>query len=384
MKPAITLFTIVAAMFIALGANRVLEQQQLLQRAKPVPATVIRSEVRPVTVKDGRFLRPSTVYLPLVHYRMQGAGMILSDTRVFPPGQPNTTSEARAKRIVADFPDGKAVTAWELPPPPDKPFDPPQYFLLHGWSFDPYLVILLSMVHLSVGLGLWAARPWQRATRWPPRPEASGGGFELTRRYGLVTRVHPWRAVTLAWYVIGGVAVGHYFVNADRPYATVAYVASATYALVGLYPVSRWLYHRRLTRTVRDAKVFTHTDTYRLGKTFNVRVEQPFRRPAHVDSVRVGLICERTLGRLTKEQRASAPPRLTEFWADVSSDQEAGPSRPLTAKTKLTVPTDQPASTPEKERAYPRVAWRVAVEIRIAGRPTYREEYPITVVAANS
>jgi hypothetical protein len=70
---------------------------------------------------------------------------------------------------------------------------------------------------------------------------------------------------------------------------------------------------------------------------------------------------------------------VVELWTDVSSDQEAGPSRPLVAKTKLTPPADQPPSTPEKERAYPRVAWRIAVEIKVAGRPTYREEYPITV-----
>jgi hypothetical protein len=384
MKPAITLFTVLAALFIALGANRVLEQQQQLQSAKPVPATVVSADVHPITVADGWFGRKRTVYFPFVSYRMKAAdGSILSDTKVFPPGQPSTTSEARARRIVAEFPKGKAITAWELPPPPDKPFgSPPQYFLLHGWSFDPYLVILFSMVHLSIGLGLWASRPWQRAVVWAPKHEASGGGFELSPRYRLVTRVHPWRAVTLAWYVIGVVAIGHYFVNAPRPYAAVAYVASGVYAVVGLFPFSRWLYHRRLTRTVRDAKVFTHTDTYRLGKTFSVRVEQAFRRAAHVDSVRVGLICERTLGRLSKAQRAEAPPRVMEFWTDVSTDQEAGPDRPLTAKTKLTPPADQPATTPEKERAYPRVAWRVAVEIRIAGRPTYREEYPIAVSAA--
>src|SRR5688572_18231958 len=48
MKPAITLFTVAAALFIALGVNRVLEQKQQLAGARPIPATVNWSNVQPV------------------------------------------------------------------------------------------------------------------------------------------------------------------------------------------------------------------------------------------------------------------------------------------------------------------------------------------------
>lgn len=398
MKPAITLFTLAAALFIALAANRVLEQQQELQAAHPIAGKIVSGEVKAVTAKNA-IGRETTVYVPWVRYRFPLGGGIRSDMRVFPGEQLKSMSEARARQVVADFPAGKDVTVWYVPPrePPKSanPFDVggspeksrtagDRAFLVRNWSFEPYLIILLSMIHLSVGMALWASRPWQRNKLWPPKPPDSGNWHEISPRVPLVTRRHPWRAVWLAWYTIGGVAIGHYFLHADRPYATLAYVASAIYLLVGLFPVSRWLYHRRLPRVVRDAKIFTNTDTFRPGKTFNVRVEQPFRRPGHVQSVRVALICDRHRGRPSKAQRAELErhPDPAPEWSEVTTDQETGPNRPLIAKTKLTPPADAPPSTPARERSYPRVTWRIAVEILIAGLPPYREDYPITVVSS--
>jgi hypothetical protein len=389
MKPAITLFTLAAALFIALAANRVLEQQQQLETARPIPATVDWSKVQAVP-GHGLLGRFRTTYKPVVRYSFRTEGAINGSYAVFPPGRPDATSESRAERIVADHPAGKDVTAWALPPKQPEGghvigsmFAPPQVFLVREWSFGPYLIILLSMIHLSVGMALWASRPWQRNKLWPPKPPDSGNWHEISPRVPLVTRRHPWRAVSLAWYTIGGVAIGHYFLHADRPYATLAYVASAIYLLVGLFPIARWLHHRRLPRVVRDAKVFTNTDTFRLGKTFNVRVEQPFRRAAHVQSVRVALICDRHRGRLSKTQRDELQlhPDPAPDWIEVTTDQDAAPNRPLIAKTKLTPPADAPPGTPQRERAHPRIPWRIAVEILTAGLPPYREDYPIVVVA---
>jgi hypothetical protein len=382
MKLAITLFTVAAAMIIALGANRVLEQQQQLESARPIPGTVTTSVVRPPTTQASAG-RGAQSYVPWISYRFPLGGGIRTDTRLFPSQRDNGTSEARAKRLVADFPAGKDVTVWYIPP--RNPLDPgdkhEQAFLIREWSFEPYLIVLLSMIHLSVGMALWAGRPWTRKTLWPPKPADSGNWHEISPRVPLATRRHPWRAVSLAWYTIGGVAIGHYFYHADRPYAVLAYVASTVYALAGLFPVSRWLYHRRLPRAVRDAKVFTNTDTFRLGKTFNVRAEQPFRRPGHVESVRVALVCDRHRGRLSKAHRAQLAPEPPVSWVDAASDQQAGPERPLIAKTKLTPPADHPPTTPAGDRAYPRISWRIAVEVKITGLPTYREDYPIAVVA---
>ena len=52
------------------------------------------------------------------------------------------------------------------------------------------------------------------------------------------------------------------------------------------------------------------------------------------------------------------------------------------AKTKLTPPANAPPTTPDKDRAYPRISWRISIEILIAGLQPYREDYPITVVSA--
>jgi len=46
MRYAIAMFTAAAAMFIAIGANSVLEQQRRITAARPVQGTIVSSEVR--------------------------------------------------------------------------------------------------------------------------------------------------------------------------------------------------------------------------------------------------------------------------------------------------------------------------------------------------
>jgi hypothetical protein len=370
MRYAIAMFTAAAALFIAVGANVVLDQQRIIADARPVPGTVVSAKVHESTLTDPKNRR-TTTYRPVVYYRFSLGNTIFTSGRVFPLSQ--DSSQSRAQQIVDRYKPGANVTVWY------DPKNPTESFLIREWSFAPYLLILCAMTFLATGLGFWAAGPWRRKQVWPPKA-GSGGWFELTPRANLAAVRRPWRAASLAWFAIGALVAWHYFVHADQPYELMALIAVPLYFLIGLIPLVRFFHHRKLSRVMRDARVTVNTDTFWIGKTFNLKLEQRYRKPAQIDSLRIGLICEK----LDRQQNPRGKPitmRTVQFesWEEAAANVQASADQPLAAKTKLTPPKDQLPTTPETQRELPRFNWRLVVEVKTARYPTYRAEYPIVV-----
>jgi hypothetical protein len=374
MRYAIALFTAVAAFFVSVGVSQVLTQQQALANARPVPGRVFRKpELRVVESTDAKN-RKTVTYRPEVWYRYELGGSICTGQTVLP--MTRTTSKRRGEEIVAQFPEGKPVIVWYVP---DAMGNPKASFLVREWDFAPYLTILYCMIPLAAGLGVWVGRPWQRAKVMPPRPPQQGGSWrQLEIRVGQRARRHPWRAVTLVWFVLGGVAIGHYFIKADRPFGLDALIVSPIYLALGVIPLAMFLRHVRAARAAEDARVFVNTDAFVRGKTFDVRVEQRFKRPAHVESLRIGLVCEQTAAVAGKKRSVLQTSLQGWSWNDVKSDDGVTPGRPLEGRTKLTPPADQPASTAEGAPP-PSYRWWVAVEVKVRERADYRAEFPIAV-----
>jgi hypothetical protein len=379
MRFAAAIFLAVASLFVAVGVTQVLAQQERLRAAWGVPATITRSEVVVSSERTAKG-RTTTRYRPNVGFRFEADGSIVTAGQVFPLGA-SGTSKARAERVVADHPVGKRVTVYRY----DRN-DPSKAFLLREWDFAPYMIILFCVGFLSLGVGFWAAGRGRRVHDWPARRvEGAGGGVsggsgahELTVETPLRARRHPYRAASLAWYVIGGVAIGHYLMHADRPYATEAYWLIPLFLLLGLMPLVLYFRHLRVARVVDDPRVTVNAGVLRPGRTFDVKVEQPFQTHAHVEAVRVGLVCRQTVRTQRRARHAAVTATRVEQWAEVPVDGEAGPGRPLVARAKLTPPADAPASTPGVG-PLPRVRWRLVVEVRIAGRAGYRGEFPVEV-----
>jgi hypothetical protein len=137
MRYAIAMFTAAAAVFIAIGVNSILQQQELIASARPVQGTITSSEVRQVEWTDQKYRR-TTSYRPLVRYHISSNGSIYGYDRVFPLSQ--ETSRTRAQEIVNRVPPGKDVTVWVVPPRPTHmgdQFNAPTAFLLREWDFSP-------------------------------------------------------------------------------------------------------------------------------------------------------------------------------------------------------------------------------------------------------
>ena len=370
MRYAIAMFTAAAAMFIAIGANSVLQQQRAITDARPVQGTITSSEVRELTSTDTKNRR-TTIYRPAIRYHYPFGGAIMGSGKVFPVS--DDTSLRRAKEIVAAYPPGKAVTVW------CNPQNPMDCFLIREWDFSPYLVMLCAMTFLSTGLGLWAAAPWRRE-RIMPLKTAAGGWHEIPIRQTLAAQRRPWRAVSLVWYVIGAVIAGHYFVHAERPYELTAMIAAPLYAALGLVPLVMYARRLRQARAYRDARVTVNTDAFWLGKTFNAKVEQAFKQAAHVDLLRVGLTCEKVEYRRTRNQKAAASAgEQFESWEEAAADQDVAAGKPLQVKARFTPPKDQPATTTDGHAKPSRYQWQIVVETKIAKRQDYRGVFPIVV-----
>jgi hypothetical protein len=370
MRYAIAMFTAAAALFIAIGANVVIKQQEVISAARSVPGVVSFSEVREDSTTDNKNRR-TTTYRPLVRYHYSLGDAVFGNDHVFPITQ--ETSASRAAEIVKRFPKGASVTVWY------DPNRPTEAFLIREWDFSPYLLILCAMTFLATGLGFWAAGPWRRKQVWTPKP-ASGGWHQLTPRVNLAAARRPWRAVSLAWFAMGALVAQHYFAHADRPYETLALVAVPLYFLIGIIPLTMFFHHRRLARVMRDAHVTVNTDTFWIGKTFNLKFEQSYRKPVAIDLLRIGLICEK-LDRQKNARGKSVTMRTEQFetWENAAARVRASPDQSLQAKTKFTPPKDQPPTTPEQQRELPRYAWRLVVEVTTPRYPMYRAEYPIVV-----
>jgi hypothetical protein len=375
MRYAIAMFTAAAALFIAIGANLALEQQRKIDAARAVPGVVVSAEVRENTTTDTKNRR-TTTYRPIVRYHYSIGNSIFGSDRVFPITQ--ETSGRRAREIVERFRPGANVTVWYDPANRD-PTKLSDSFLIREWDFSPYFLILCAMTFFATGLGFWAAGPWRRQQVWPPK-SASGGWYALTPRANIAAARRPWRAASLVWFVIGAIVAGHYFVHADRPYDLLALIAIPLYFILGLIPLIRFFHHRKLARVMRDAHVTVNTDTFWIGKTFNLKFEQRYRKRTEIELLRIGLICEK-IDRQKSPRGKAIPTRSEQFetWEEVATHIQASPDHPLQAKTKFTPPKAQPPTTPEEQTGLPRFTWRLVIEVKTPRHPAYRAQYPINV-----
>jgi hypothetical protein len=235
------------------------------------------------------------------------------------------------------------------------------------------------MIHLAVGLGLWAAIPLMTGKVAAP-VAAKAGWFEIPLRAPIRARAKPWRLVAVAWYLIGSLAIAHYFFFAPRPYHLAMLIGAPAYLALGLIPLGLVVYYRRMRRNHDDARLFVDTDRFVLGKTFKARAEQTFHKHLPIDSIRLGLVCEATVTRAASNKKSVSTTNHYEAWSDPSTPDQATPGRTIEMKANLKAPADQPASTPEDSREYPRHAWRIVLEVKIPGAPDYKARFPIMVV----
>ena len=370
MKLLILFFVAIPAAFIAVGGKQILEQKHKLTRYAEADGQVV-APAPEVKIKTSSGRNRSTTYTPVIRYRYEIGSDVYRGERVFPVN--SSIRKARAYEIVAQHPVGKAVKVHY------DPADPGQAFLIRRWDFGPYMFVLFPMIHLAIGVGLWASGLW-RTSRKSIEPAASTGGwYELPTKWSIRKRRGPWALIAAIWFGVGGSACAHYFTDAPRPYATEALVVTPIYLALGLIPLIVAARYWSMGRSAGDARVFVNKRDLSPGDWFNVRAEQAFYRHLLIESANVGLVLERTDKSSGGRKSRISTTKVWEDWGEeMAKNEQASPAHPLTLKRRLTIPGDQP---PTSDGDYPRHAWKVVVKVKLAGAADYSGEFPIQVQA---
>jgi hypothetical protein len=358
--------------FIAIGSWQVVEQRRKMTSYVEGKGEVVTPGPE-VKVRTGTGKNRSTTYTPVVRYRYESRGSIYRSESVFPVS--GSVSKSRAYEVVNQFPVGRAVKVYY------DPADPGQAFLVRRWEFWPYLFVMFPMVHFAIGLGLLAAGVWGGSDAKAMEPiQAREGGFELRPRMSVGRKKSVWMLLAGVWWGVGLLACGHYFMVAERPYATEALIGSAVYfglgTIVMVLAVRYWL----LARNTSDARVVVDRHPVRPGQGLDVRVEQAFMRHLLIESAGVGLVLERTQETSGGGKKRVETTKVWEEWAnEVVKNEQATPGRPLTMKHRFVVPGDQAGSSDAGEKGYPRYAWWVEVKVKIADAPDYAGKFGVVV-----
>lgn len=137
------IFSGFAGLFLAVGIYAARRQAKRLATYRPVPATVIASEVERRSTGKGQS------YEPRIRFRYMAGGRTHEcDTPLPVDGIKGGGSEDWAQQLVGRYPAGANTTAYV------DPDDPAKAFLVREASIGPYVFILFPMIHFCVGVGV--------------------------------------------------------------------------------------------------------------------------------------------------------------------------------------------------------------------------------------
>ena len=349
---------------MGVGGSIAWNQHRKIATYRPVEAVVLSK-----TVESHRGNK-STTYTPIVEYRYTVDGQSYTARRVLPVNL--SSGYGWATSVIAPFSVGQTTRAYH------DPNNPAEAFLLRQYSFFPYIFILFPMVFVALLMG--AVIGGGASLRAPPEPIVQPDGwFELQPTSLVAQRQRAVRSLAAAWFAVGAVAAGHYFVAAAPKYGTEAVVATSIYVVLGGVPLGLAVYYARLRRSVDDARLTVNTPQFRRGVEFKARADQMIHQDLHIQELSLGLACDevtqtRSGGKTTISTRTCYTDRLPVI---PEAHERAGNN--LTAVATLRIPPDQPLSSPANEKGYPRYCWRIEVATRIANGPDYRAKFPIRV-----
>jgi hypothetical protein len=237
------------------------------------------------------------------------------------------------------------------------------------------------MIFIVVPISLYFA---QAATR-PPSPQPDGW-FELKPASRVAARGQRALVITGVWQGVGALTSGHYFSVATPPYETVAIVVTSIYGALGCIPLAMAIYYFLVHRHIGDARIFVNTPRFVLGEEIALLIQQPVYSGLQITALNANLVCNETT-KTTVGGKTSI--RFDVCYRDdavLLSNHPAQPREMLTGTHTFTLPEEQTtsaaASSPPKEKSYPRFAWQIEVHTKIAHSPDYRGKFPLTVVAA--
>ncbi len=362
------IFSLVALIFISIGAALAWNQHHKITSYLPVTATVLSKTIESHTSTDSDG-HTSTTYKPIVMYEYEVNGMKYKCGTVQPIDM--SSGHGWAQEIINKFTKGQKVEVFY------DPEDPNSAFILKEYSFFPYVFILFPMIFLSIGLGVLISSGASETK--PPLPVGSDKGwYEVRPRKRIVDRKKAAFLATLLWFGIGGTACFHYFASASSPYGAFSVIATLIYSAVGLVPLLLLVYYILLGRNVSDAQVFVNGQQFAPGEEITVALRQSIFKSMLVQDASIGLVCK--VATKVKHGSKTTYSSHTEYEESeiVLENHNAGVGEQLEITRMVTMPESANPSTLTK--VYPRYMWSISVVIRLEGSPDYKSQFPVIVL----
>lgn len=266
-----------SGLLIGFGAYGAWRQQQMLRQWQPVSAAVTQNEV--ASSRYGGFT-------PDVRFSYSIKGKTFEGTRAAPLylGGSRDWVESVSRRLSVEGSNAYV-----------NPADPSQAYLLPIGRFRPYGLILAGLTLLGLGI-----LPLRAGGVFAHEPVAITGGpydwYTLTPGGSHADRAMGWAGAALGWYLLGAIAVGHYYLVTPPAYELKSGIIAVLYAVAGAYPVFRAFSAIGVASRLGAPKVHMTRKTAHLGEPIIVRIEQPFLRDTIVRELRVKLTCTRRDG----------------------------------------------------------------------------------------
>jgi hypothetical protein len=232
------------------------------------------------------------------------------------------------------------------------------------------------MLHLSIGLAVAGALDGGKPVNAQPPQRA--GRYALSPATPVRSKFRRAALVAGLWMSVGAAACGHYFAVAEPPFGRLPTIASSVYFAVGLIPSSIALYYWRLTRRAAEAAVSIDVHPPARGQPLGVKVSIDLAGGGRVDEAVVALVCQETYVHRNGGKRTTSTRLLWEDRRPFACPQDVMSDRALSGEATFAPPADQPPSSPAGQRFYPKVAWKIEVNLKQDG-PDYRAAFPVHV-----
>lgn len=371
-KAISVIFMLMGVVFAGIGAGQAISQHTKIQTYVPVQATVTSKHIARHVSRNNKG-RTSVTYEPVIHYVYKVNGRSYSNDQVLPINL--SSSLAWAQEIVDSYTVRATTEAYY------NPSSPTRSFLMKKYIFFPYIFILFPMIFICIGLFFLVAGG--SPERDPKAPAVTSSSlYKLLPSSSIPKRIMGTSAVAALWIIGCGGPLLHYYSYANAPYGTTATISTTVAAIIATALIAIVLKNITLQRNIEEPSIFIRNSHFKSGDTIRLTIRQNLKKQLLVESAKVGLIAERVERRRVGNKSNIKKTISFQHWITLVENYNATPQMPLSYTPDLTIPTDQPSSTPPKQKGYPRHQWRLEYHLSLAKSPDLKTKFPINVANA--
>lgn len=375
MKKIIFGLLIAGALFaILLGLLEINKYEKKLDSYQMTKASIISTKVEQHVYERAKG-RIDVYYEPVVHYRFWVNDREILGSSVFP--EYTEASKEWADDVIGQFKEGKEVYAYY---DPSCPFN---VFLIRQYPFDYYAYyIFLPLVFILVMIYFFLKDPRKILKEPKPPVKMANGRFEILPFMTPYKYLQIAKSMLITWLIIGLLPFWHYFSRSEPPYEFRIFWYILLYFLVSLVIIGFLVYYLMTCRPVEDTRIFTDTDRFFSGQTFQAVFFQRYRKKISIKNVSLGIKAVY----FYKSRQGKGIKNYSHHTRrhKILTKREVNKDEILEIPVKLKIPADKKPSTPPGKKGFPRYQWRLELKVSFRKLPEYRVKFPIVVEESES